>query len=161
MGTTSVLRRLRRSLLFLRRCTRQPKVRLGMRHGNRCLATSSVKRQELNRKAPMIAHIHHGASESLWISCALIFAAVVYLRRWLLLRRHDRNFKGWRAVSFLCGLLFIWIAMASPLAELDHEMLTAHMIQHLLLMTLGPPLILLGVPRPPLMRASVLRFSQA
>jgi cytochrome c oxidase assembly factor CtaG len=29
---------------------------------------------------------------------------------------------------------------------LDEEMLTAHMLQHLLLMTLGPPLILLGFP---------------
>ncbi|MGA6980836.1 MAG: cytochrome c oxidase assembly protein [Candidatus Sulfotelmatobacter sp.] len=54
---------------------------------------------------------------------------------------------GWRAGSFAFGLLLIWIATASPLAELDHELLTAHMIQHLLLMTLAPPLILLGMHR--------------
>jgi putative membrane protein len=47
-------------------------------------------------------------------------------------------------------VLFIWIATASPLAALDHDMLTAHMAQHLLLMTLAPPLILLGMPRKPL-----------
>jgi putative membrane protein len=46
--------------------------------------------------------------------------------------------------QFCIGLLFIWIATASPLAALDHEMLTVHMVQHLLLMTLAPPLILLG-----------------
>ena len=44
------------------------------------------------------------------------------------------------------GLFFIWAAVASPLAVLDHEMLTAHMAQHLLLMTLAPPLIWLGAP---------------
>ena len=99
----------------------------------------------------MISHIHHGASESFWVSSALIFASLVYLRGWLRLRRHEHdNLEGWRAGSFVFGLFFIWIATASPLAALDHEMLTAHMAQHLLLMTLAPPLILLGMPRKPL-----------
>jgi putative membrane protein len=98
----------------------------------------------------MISHSHHGASESFWLSGALILASLVYLRGWLLLRRHEHhNVEGWRAGSFVLGLLLIWIAVASPLAALDHEMLTAHMVQHLLLMTLAPPLILFGVPRKP------------
>jgi len=54
--------------------------------------------------------------------------------------------------------LFIWIATASPLAALDHEMLTAHMVQHLLLMTLAPPLILLGMLRKPLAHGLLRRF---
>jgi cytochrome c oxidase assembly factor CtaG len=81
----------------------------------------------------------------------LLFAAFLYLRGWLRLRREDHGkVEGWRAGSFVFGLLFIWIATGSPLAAFDHEMLTAHMVQHLLLMTLAPPLILLGVPREPL-----------
>jgi putative membrane protein len=59
------------------------------------------------------------------------------------------------------GLLFIWFAMASPLAALDHNILTAHMVQHLLLMTLAPPLILLGMPRKPLAHGLPQRFVQA
>ena len=51
-----------------------------------------------------------------------------------------------RVASLLLGLLAIGIAMASPLAMLDQRMLTAHMIQHLLLMTIAPPLIFLGAP---------------
>jgi putative membrane protein len=99
----------------------------------------------------MMSHIHHGASESFWVSSALIFASLVYLRGWLRLRSHAyNNTEDWRAGGFVFGLLFIWIATASPLAALDHEMLTAHMAQHLLLMTLAPPLILLGMPRKPL-----------
>ena len=38
----------------------------------------------------------------------------------------------------------IWITAASPLAHLDHHLLTAHMVQHLLLMLAAAPLILLG-----------------
>jgi putative membrane protein len=99
----------------------------------------------------MMSHLHHSASQIFSISGVLIFALLVYLRRWLRLRSHERDkVEGWRAGSFVSGLLFIWIATASPLAELDHEMLTAHMVQHLLLMTLAPPLILLGIPRKPL-----------
>jgi putative membrane protein len=98
----------------------------------------------------MISHIHDGASESFWVSGALILAAFLYLRGWLAARSHDHDtVEGWRAGSFVLGLLFIWIATASPLAALDHEMLTAHMVQHLLLMTFAPPLILLGMPRKP------------
>jgi putative membrane protein len=110
----------------------------------------------------MISHIHHSASESFWVSSALIFAAFLYLGGWLGVRSQDhRKVEAWRAGSFLFGLLFIWIAMASPLAALDHEMLTAHMVQHLLLMTLAPPLILLGVPRKPLAHGLLQRFLRA
>jgi putative membrane protein len=115
----------------------------------------------------MMSHIHHSASESFWISSALIFAAFLYLRGWLRLRSHQHNhefhdnIEGWRAASFVLGLLLIWIAMASPLAALDHNILTAHMIQHLLLMTLGPPLILFGTPRKPLAHGLPRQFLQA
>jgi putative membrane protein len=107
-------------------------------------------------------HLHQSSSESFWISGALIFASLVYLRGWLRLRRHEpHKVEGWRAGSFVLGLSFIWIATASPLATLDHEMLTAHMAQHLLLMTLAPPLILLGMPRKALAYGLLLRFLQA
>jgi cytochrome c oxidase assembly factor CtaG len=107
----------------------------------------------------MLSHIHHGASELFWVSGALILAAFLYLRGWFGVRSQGHgNVESWRAGSFVFGLLFIWIATASPLAELDHEMLTAHMVQHLLLMTLAPPLILLGMPRKPLAHGLLRRF---
>jgi putative membrane protein len=110
----------------------------------------------------MTPHIHHGASESFWVSGALVFVSLVYLRGWLRLRGRNHGYvEGWRASSFLLGLLLIWIATASPLAALDHEMLTAHMVEHLLLMTLAPPLILLGMPREELAPGLFRRFSRA
>jgi cytochrome c oxidase assembly factor CtaG len=59
----------------------------------------------------------------------------------------------WRLAAFIAGLVSLWVTIASPLAGLDHHLLTAHMVQHLLTMTVAAPLILLGVPAvPPLQR---------
>jgi putative membrane protein len=48
--------------------------------------------------------------------------------------------------SMALGIGALWIAVASPVAHLDHHLLTAHMVQHLLLMLMAAPLILLGAP---------------
>ena len=53
---------------------------------------------------------------------------------------------AWRAASLLLGVFLLWAALGSPLADYDHHLLTVHMIQHLLLMTIAPALILLGEP---------------
>jgi cytochrome c oxidase assembly factor CtaG len=77
----------------------------------------------------------------------LIAAACVYLRGWYRLRRVLHNLlSGGRLASFLSGIFSLWVAVASPLAALDHQLLTIHMVQHLLLMTVAAPLILLGAP---------------
>ena len=44
------------------------------------------------------------------------------------------------------GILTVWVAVGSPLAHLDHVLLTAHMLQHLLLMTVAAPLLLVAAP---------------
>lgn len=92
-------------------------------------------------------HTHHAAFESISVFAALIVAALVYVRGWIRIRRLDREaFDALRGASFLLGVFLIWISMASPLDGLEHKLLTVHMVQHLLLMTLAPPLIWLGAP---------------
>jgi cytochrome c oxidase assembly factor CtaG len=92
-------------------------------------------------------HAHHASVESSWVSAGLILVALIYLRGWLRLGRLNLDsVQAWRAGGFMLGLFLIWLAIASPLSALDHEMLTAHMVQHLLLMTFAAPLILLGAP---------------
>jgi putative membrane protein len=92
-------------------------------------------------------HAHHASVEFSWISAGLILAALIYLRGWLRLRRLDLDgVQAWHAGGFILGLFLIWLATASPLSSLDHESLTAHMVQHLLLMTFAAPSILLGKP---------------
>jgi cytochrome c oxidase assembly factor CtaG len=77
------------------------------------------------------------------VTAALIFGALLYLRGWLRLRG---AIPLWRAASFLAGIFSVWLAAASPLAMMDEHLLTAHMVQHLLLLTIGPAFILLGFP---------------
>jgi cytochrome c oxidase assembly factor CtaG len=84
---------------------------------------------------------------------ALSLAAAIYWRGWLRLhRRLPAQFPPARLLSFFCGLGMIVIALESPLDELADLLLTAHMIQHLLLLMVAPPLILYGNPFLPLLR---------
>lgn len=86
-------------------------------------------------------------SPPILLTVAMVVAAFLYLRGWLYLRSRSVNvIPGWRADSFLLGLFLIWVALGSPLAGFDEELLTVHMVQHLLLSTFGPPLLLLGAP---------------
>jgi putative membrane protein len=103
----------------------------------------------------MSPHVHV-ASGSGWfpisLLLALLLAEFLYWRGWLRLRSASmRVIPPWRVSSFSLGLLLIWMAVGSPLAAMDEQMLTVHMIQHLLLMTFAPPLILLGLPAMPLL----------
>ena len=77
----------------------------------------------------------------------LILVSFIYLRGWRSVREARVSaISAWRATSFLFGMSLIWGALGSPIAAYDHDLLTVHMIQHLLLMTLAPALILLGEP---------------
>lgn len=73
------------------------------------------------------------------LAVALAGAAAAYLRRAGAVSRL-------RAAGFVAGLVILWVAVASPLGSLDQGHLTAHMIQHLLIMTVAAPLLLLGEP---------------
>jgi putative membrane protein len=96
------------------------------------------------------------------LTLLIILAAFLYLRGWLHLHSASVNaIASWRAGSFFLGLFLIWVALGSPLAAFDEELLTVHMVQHLLLMTVGPPLILLGAPLIPLLHGLPQKFVQS
>jgi putative membrane protein len=98
----------------------------------------------------MSSHVHfdHGSWEfSVSLTLTLLLAACLYLRILISTRSGSAAaIPAWKASSFLCGLVLVWMAWGSPLAAYDHSLLTVHMIKHLLLMTFAPPLILLGEP---------------
>jgi cytochrome c oxidase assembly factor CtaG len=98
-----------------------------------------------------MTHLMHVTRDTSQVSpllpAALVCSALVYVRGWLSLRWNQFDVvPGWRAACFLVGLLLIWVAVGSPIASWDMELLTVHMVQHLLLMTFAAPLILLGAP---------------
>jgi putative membrane protein len=81
------------------------------------------------------------------VTLALILVALVYLRGWVRLRNALPDvLSAWRLAAFMGGVFSLWAAAGSPLAALDDHLLTAHMAQHLLLMTIAAPLILVGAP---------------
>jgi putative membrane protein len=52
----------------------------------------------------------------------------------------------WRVAAFLAGEVVVVIALVSPLDPLGETLLAAHMLQHVLLTAVAPPLLLLGLP---------------
>jgi cytochrome c oxidase assembly factor CtaG len=59
----------------------------------------------------------------------------------------------WRALSFAAGLFTLFLALVSPLDALATALFSAHMIQHMLLIVIAPPLLVLGVSPAPFLRA--------
>jgi cytochrome c oxidase assembly factor CtaG len=56
-----------------------------------------------------------------------------------------------RTFAFAAGAIAIFLALASPLDVAADRLLSMHMLQHVVLTTIGPPLVLLGLP-PALLR---------
>jgi len=72
----------------------------------------------------------------------------VYLRG----ARARRRWPWWRTALFLLGLVALLAALASPLDAIALELFSVHMVQHMLLLAVVAPLLLLGAPVRPLLR---------
>jgi putative membrane protein len=95
--------------------------------------------------------LHHW-SFPIPLTMLLALLVPLYVRGWLHLRKtFPRLITLGHLSAFAAGIISIFVAAASPLAVMDHELLSAHMLQHLLLMAVAPPLILLGSPVPALL----------
>ena len=93
------------------------------------------------------------------LTLVLFLVALAYLRGWLRYRTSSPNtIPSWRLAAFMTGLFFFWIAEGSPLLVIDDDLLTIHMVQHILLMGVAPPLILLGAPVLPVLYGLPRRF---
>jgi len=98
----------------------------------------------------MLHHVHTTLEVPATLAAAL--TAFAYARGWLQIRRRfPRALPARRLAAFMMGLLTVWIAAGSPLAALHHELLTVHMVQHILLMSVASPLMLIGAPALPLL----------
>ena len=92
-------------------------------------------------------------SPPLFLTTAILLSAIVYTCGWFAIRKtRSALFPTWRLAAFLLGLATIWLSIASPLDGFADALLSAHMVEHLLLMSFVPPLLLLGYPVVPLLR---------
>jgi putative membrane protein len=99
------------------------------------------------------------------VMVGVLLAAVVYWRgrRPLEMVRSTRNapMRWWNALAFYLGLLVIVVALESPIDTLSASLFTFHMMQHLLLIMVAAPLLLLGDPAITLLRGVPLRTRRA
>ena len=80
---------------------------------------------------------------------SLTFMASVYASGVTTLWRRaglGRGVTGRRAAAFIAGWLTLVAALVSPLDALSGVLFSAHMVQHLLLMVVAPPLLVYGMP---------------
>src|SRR2546428_14017114 len=85
---------------------------------------------------------------SIFIGTVLIIGLYLYAIG-PLRKRHfpDEPIMTGQTITFLSGMLIMFLALVSPLDELgDSYLFSAHMVQHLFLTIVGPPLLLLGIP---------------
>src|SRR5258706_15501863 len=86
------------------------------------------------------------------LTLCLVAFGLLYFRGWL---------RGWRRLQMPPGRLYatvgglgaLVLAIASPVDALAGFLLSAHMVQHLFLLAVAPPLLLLGAPTRVLLRA--------
>ena len=88
-----------------------------------------------------------------WLTLSIVLTAGIYFAGWVAIRRtRPEYFNVLRLASFMAGLAILWLAIGSPLDGFADAMLSAHMVEHLLLMSVVPPLLLYGWPVVPLLR---------
>jgi cytochrome c oxidase assembly factor CtaG len=86
------------------------------------------------------------------VTIPLAVAATLYWRGWATIRhRLPERFDARRPVAFAAGLGAIALALCSPIDAAGRHLLQAHMVQHMLLMLVAPPLLWAGAPLAPVL----------
>jgi putative membrane protein len=78
----------------------------------------------------------------------VVIAALLYLRggRGGSVGGRERAERRWRTPLFFAGLATIVLAVEGPVDRLSESLFSMHMVQHMLLLEVAPPLIVLGRP---------------
>jgi cytochrome c oxidase assembly factor CtaG len=83
-----------------------------------------------------------------WILLSLALALGFYLTGLFRVPPSVRSelFGASRCLAFLTGIAALFVVLISPLDGLDDELFSAHMAQHMVLMLVAPPLLIMGRP---------------
>jgi cytochrome c oxidase assembly factor CtaG len=90
------------------------------------------------------------------VTAAVVAVAILYLwGAWRVGRRHPaRPWPWWRTALFLGGLGVVVLATESGIGAYDDVLFWDHMVQHLLLLMVAPPMLVVGQPVTLLLHAS-------
>ena len=91
-------------------------------------------------------------------AAGLSAAGIAYAVRAVHLAESGRPLPRWRMVCFAAGIVVLAVAVLSPLEGLAEELLTAHMVQHLLVLDIAALLIVLGLTGPMLQPVLAIRW---
>ena len=83
------------------------------------------------------------------ILLALVVAVACYVPGVVAVWRRAGTGRGiarWRVAAWLCGMLALITALVSPIDALGSALFAGHMVQHLLLVLVAAPLLVLGAP---------------
>ena len=93
---------------------------------------------------------------SLPLLLALILPTWLYLRGGARIARRTAPARRWhrrhrRTIAFCLGILALIVALVSPLEAMGTTLQAAHMAQHMVLLMVAPPLLVLGTPLVPIL----------
>ncbi|MFZ8978880.1 MAG: cytochrome c oxidase assembly protein [Candidatus Nanopelagicales bacterium] len=82
----------------------------------------------------------------LFVTLNLLILAVLYTAGVRVITRRGLTWSPWRSVSFAIGIALLALAYTGPFETLAHTYFAAHMGQHLIVMMLAAPFIVLSCP---------------
>jgi cytochrome c oxidase assembly factor CtaG len=102
-----------------------------------------------------------GAAFTRWQAAPVVMVAVILMAGLYLwgvrrvARQHPaRPWPVWRTSMFMAGLLVVVLALQSGIGSYDDTLYWDHMVQHLMLIMVAPPLLIFGQPITLLLHAS-------
>ncbi|MEQ1638860.1 MAG: cytochrome c oxidase assembly protein [Methylococcales bacterium] len=111
---------------------------------------------------PCISEAHGviDPNESIWvnwvytpeIALPLLFTVIIYFRGRAIRRDSHRPVPGIQTGLFLAGIISFVIALQSPLEPLSDHFLFMHQIEHMLIRSIAPLLIIVSMPLAPLIQ---------
>jgi putative membrane protein len=91
-------------------------------------------------------------------AATLCAGGVAYAIRAVRLADAGRPLPTWRLLCFAAGIVVLAVAIISPLESLAEELITGHMVQHLMILDIAALLIVLGLTGPMLQPILAIRW---
>jgi len=90
----------------------------------------------------------------------LVLATVLYFwGAWTVAARHpDSPWPVGKTVLFQSGIALLWVSLLGPVGAFDDTFFWAHMVQHMVVIMVAAPLLILGAPVLLILRVSSPRF---